>query len=113
MIAKKLIIIIFVTVMEISSLSASMDQSYPSHTAGYINCPSWVLYLLHHKGYKLYEPPKTILQNGAKWVTWVTFPQKIDAIQARVGKVKEPMELLLSQDFYAYINILITIGKQF
>ena len=96
---QKFIVINYLLIMGNFSLKANMDPSYPSHIGRYLNCPSWVVYLLRHKVYIGYVEPKDILKDGVKWGAWVTFSQKIEAIQACVGGLKTPVGLLFSQDF--------------
>ena len=67
----------------------------------FINWPSWAFYLYKHPGYKDYKPPENITKYGCKWGAWVTFPQKIEAIQAKVRNISNPANLLLSKDFLA------------
>lgn len=38
-------------------------------------------------------------KNGCRWGTWVTFPQKIEAIQVRVSHTNHPRALFQSKDF--------------
>ncbi|WP_204594657.1 hypothetical protein, partial [Cardinium endosymbiont of Culicoides punctatus] len=61
--------------------------------------PSWTVYLHGHPGYKNYQIPNNIMQDGCHWGTWVTFPQKVEAIQAAVGRYTHPIELFRSKDF--------------
>lgn len=58
-------------------------------------------YLYKHPGYSSYEPVADIKKYGCNWGTWVTFPQKIEAIQAQVGKIRTTLDLLRSKDFLA------------
>ena len=75
-------------------------ENHPDE-GSYIHFPSWTVYLGRHPGYQNYEIPKDVKKNGATWGTWVTFAQKIEAIEARVGNTTKPADLLLSQDFLA------------
>ncbi|WP_243518320.1 hypothetical protein [Candidatus Cardinium sp. cBcalN1] len=81
-----------------SKVSAKQNSHYHDYH-GYVDCHSWAAYLHHHPGYKPYHPVTDIKKHGCNWGTWVTFPQKIEAIQVRVGHISTPLELLRSKDF--------------
>ncbi|WP_109997054.1 hypothetical protein [Candidatus Cardinium hertigii] len=70
-----------------------------AHDRGYVDWPSWAIYLYRHPGYKPYQPFTDIKKYGCNWGNWVTFPQKIEAIQARVGYMHNPSALFRSKDF--------------
>ncbi|WP_133282266.1 hypothetical protein, partial [Cardinium endosymbiont of Culicoides punctatus] len=63
--------------------------------------PSWTTCLCDYPDYKQYKAPTNITVNGCNWGTWVTFPQKIEAIQAIVGSYTNPIEFFRSKDFLA------------
>ena len=70
--------------------------------ASYLEYPSWAFYLgSRHANFKHYQPPCDIKENGCPWGTWVTFPQKIEAIQIKVRNASNPMNLFYSKDFLA------------
>ncbi len=62
---------------------------------------NWVDYLCTNCDYRDHTEPKDIYKYGCKWGTWVTFPNKIAAIEAKVGPWKPPEALFRSQDFIA------------
>ncbi|WP_243018655.1 MULTISPECIES: hypothetical protein [Candidatus Cardinium] len=78
---------------------SARQNSHNHDNHGYVDCHSWAAYLHHHPGYKPYHPVTNIKKHGCNWGTWVTFPQKIEAIQARVGHIGTPLELCRSKDF--------------
>ncbi|WP_339044617.1 hypothetical protein [Cardinium endosymbiont of Tipula unca] len=67
----------------------------------YVDFPSWTIYLYNHPGYHDYQLPNNITKHGCRWGNWVTFAQKIEAIQAYVGRFTHPSDLLRSKDFLA------------
>ena len=95
----KVIIILLVMLKTKLPLHATMHRVHHPSNRGYIDWPSWAIYLHQHPGYKGYQPPNNITKNGCQWGTWVTFAQKIQAIQAHVGDFKHPSALLHSKDF--------------
>ncbi|MBX9889904.1 MAG: hypothetical protein K2X94_01385 [Amoebophilaceae bacterium] len=80
-------------------LCSTISTTHDPHNRGYVDWPSWATYLFHHPGYKDYQLPADITKNGCHWGSWVTFSQKIEAIQARVGPFTDPRELFRSKDF--------------
>ena len=62
---------------------------------------NWAHYLCEYPDYRKYQAPQDIATNGCKWGAWVTFPNKIDAIAAKVGDWKDPTVLFNSLDFVA------------
>ena len=87
------ILIIFLMFMpSYPLLSKLLDNSY-------VDWHSWAAYLTWHPDYKSYQPVTDIKKNGCNWGAWLTFPQKIEAIQARVGNFSSPLELFRSKDF--------------
>lgn len=62
---------------------------------------NWAHYLDRYPDYRKHQEPQDIKTNGCKWGTWVTFPNKIDAIAAKVGDWEDPTALFNSLDFVA------------
>jgi hypothetical protein len=62
---------------------------------------NWPDYLDHYPDYRQHKEPQDIAKNGCNWGTWVTFPNKIAAIQSKVGHLKDPKQLFESLDFIA------------
>jgi len=62
--------------------------------------PSWTTCLNDYPDYKQYKPPKDI-KVGCNWGEWITFSQKVEAIQIIVGKYTNPIKFFKSKDFLA------------
>ena len=62
---------------------------------------NWAHYLTSYPDYRMHQEPRDIKTNGCKWGTWVTFPNKIDAIAAKVRNWEDPTALFNSLDFVA------------
>lgn len=62
---------------------------------------NWVDYVCHHPDYRQHQEPQEIATKGALWGTWVTFPNKIAAIAAKVRNWEDPTALFKSLDFVA------------
>ena len=92
-------LIIFLMLNPQCSLRSTTRTTHDPHDGGYVDWPSWATYLFHHPGYKDYQLPVDVKKNGCHWGCWVTFPQKIEAIQARVGLFTDPRDLFCSKDF--------------
>ena len=69
-----------------------------AHQQKWKNC---VHYLSKFPSYRDYKPPDDSLKSGCAWGNWVTFSQKIIAIETKVGKWKNPIDLFRSKDFLA------------
>jgi hypothetical protein len=61
----------------------------------------WADYLSSYPDYRQHKEPEDIAKNGCSWGTWVTFPNKIAAIEAKVGSWSKPERLFESLDFVA------------
>ena len=62
---------------------------------------NWIDYVWHHPDYRQHQEPQDIATQGCPWGTWVTFPNKIAAIAAKVRHWKDPTALFNSLDFVA------------
>ena len=62
---------------------------------------NWMDYLWKYPDYRAHQEPEDITVNGCQWGTWVTFPNKIIAIEAKIGPWEHPEALFGSQDFIA------------
>lgn len=96
----RLIVILLVMISNFL-LHATTHSNHTRYKKKYINFPSWTIYLYNHPGYHNYQSPNNIKKHGCKWGTWVTFAQKIEAIQAHVGRFTHPSDLFYSKDFLA------------
>ena len=70
----------------------------------YVQSMRWeecLYYFKCHANYKTHQEPTDIAGYGAKWGQWVNFPNKIRAIEAKVGHVEGIDSLLTSLDFKA------------
>jgi hypothetical protein len=62
---------------------------------------NWAHYLSSYPDYRQHEEPENIAKKGCSWGTWVTFANKIAAIEAKVGAWQDPKQLFESLDFVA------------
>lgn len=69
----------------------------------YVDWHSLFRYLSDHSvfDYASYEPITDIKKYGCNRGAWITFPQKIEAIEARVGNITTTLDLFRSKDFLA------------
>ena len=68
----------------------------------YIEYPSWLVYFGDkNTNYKHYKVPADISKEGCLWGSWVTFAQKIEAIQIKARDISNPLNLFYSKDFIA------------
>ncbi|WP_109997042.1 hypothetical protein [Candidatus Cardinium hertigii] len=77
---------------------------YPSSFIVYAQQNSWpncAHYFISFPRYENHKEPTDLVQNGCKWGTWVTFSNKIIAIEWKVGAWQNPEELFSSKDFLA------------
>ncbi len=95
------ILAVFLMLMPCCALQSKGPKTHNAYHYGYVDWHSWACYLAHHLGYQPYQPVTDIKKYGCNWGAWITFPQKIEAIQARVGNMSSPFELLRSKDFLA------------
>ncbi len=63
--------------------------------------PNCAHYFISFPRYENHKEPTNLVQNGCKWGIWVTFSNKIIAIELKVGSWKNPEELFNSKDFLA------------
>jgi hypothetical protein len=76
-------------------------QPVNAHSQNDEDWANWAHYLDRYPDYRKHQEPQDISTNGCKWGAWVTFPNKIDAIAAKVGDWKDPTVLFNSLDFVA------------
>jgi hypothetical protein len=81
--------------------SAMVAQPVEVHDQDDRDWANWAHYLCEYPDYRKHQEPQDIATNGCKWGTWVTFPNKIDAIVAKIGDWKDPSALFNSLDFVA------------
>ncbi|WP_243518811.1 hypothetical protein [Candidatus Cardinium sp. cBcalN1] len=62
----------------------------------WLNCAH---YFISFPRYENHKEPTDLLENGCKWGTWVTFSNKVIAIELKVGQWEHPEELFRSKDF--------------
>ncbi|HLP35182.1 MAG TPA: hypothetical protein VK133_04315 [Amoebophilaceae bacterium] len=74
----------------------TLRATHPEKQQSVLN---WVSYLKTLPDYRKYTLPVDISTEGCKAGIWVTFAQKIEAIEAKVGAWKKPEDLLASKDF--------------
>ena len=82
----------------ISILNMLSAQAQASAQSKWLN---WADYIWHHPDYRKHQEPQDIATQGCSWGTWVTFPNKIAAIAAKVRNWEDPTALFKSLDFVA------------